>query len=209
MLWLDCCRATADGESESLIEFADAVRSDDVGRRDVKKFPLWQGNETMRQWDETEKKSTRKAHLKINKVSVDFLISSLMASTPPPGCLSFHLPPPLPAPSWWLEEKEISPAERKLFFFRPPRGFRPELFLCSPRFGFYQQQNVSSNIEKSNYWECSWTRRQIKLNCLLCETVKRTKKTRETRKLLGRPICTGKGRDKAQFVAGHDEEEAR
>lgn len=138
----------------------------DLEVRNVKKFfTLWQAGGEMkgkRKW------MTRKAHLKINKVSVDFLISSLTAQ---------HFSLPFSTLCWRLrffldesKKKDFNIREKKLFA-RPEKGKAGK-----KRFTFVSSlsaENVSSNIKKSNYLYGSWTRRQIKLNCLLCETLKK------------------------------------
>lgn len=118
-------------------------------------------------WKRKESKwKTRKAHLKINKVSVDFLIFSLMARH------FFHCHSFFPSGDFLMtcrKEKDFIVLES----FVCPKSVSVSFIVDVV--AFLSAENVSWNIEKSNYWDCSWTRRQIKLNCLLCETKRRKK----------------------------------
>lgn len=77
---------------------------------------------------------TRKAHLKISKVSVDFLIPVLMAVSDSRLVLT-----PL----------ALDDSKKKRFQQRGRKSCPAKSFFLLP-----EQQNVSSNIEKSNYLEC-------------------------------------------------------
>lgn len=119
---------------------------------------------------------TRKAHLKINKVSVDFLISCLTAQqfSLPFSSLywRFHFVSFLMTRRKKISTRQIGKKKESFFSSEEEKEMRArtETFLVV---SFLSAENVSSNIEKSNYLYGSWTRRQIKLNCLLCETLKK------------------------------------
>lgn len=132
---------------------------------DVKKFFwLWHTANTELEWKRRKRKwMTRKAHLKINKVSVDVLILCLMAQYSSLGAI--FLPVTFPV-ILMIRRKERFQQTKN--FLLSEKSFQLQLLHV-----FISRKCVSSNIEKSNYClMASWTsRRQIKLNCLLCEVL--------------------------------------